>query len=83
MSSLEQRANNKFCILLEESSSEILKKVYGNDAKKKKRSCRNCISVFVKVAQTFKMTYGLDTHHLLPSMRMLSAFEKLCEWTDK
>ncbi|GBM33072.1 hypothetical protein AVEN_9617-1 [Araneus ventricosus] len=35
MSSLEQRANNKFCVLLEKSPSEtfeMLKKAYGNDA---------------------------------------------------
>ncbi|GBM59515.1 hypothetical protein AVEN_70487-1 [Araneus ventricosus] len=38
MSSLEQRANIKFCVLLEKSLSEaleMLKKAYGNDAMKK------------------------------------------------
>ncbi|GBN59300.1 Putative uncharacterized protein FLJ37770 [Araneus ventricosus] len=38
MSSLEQRANIKFCVLLEKSPSEtleMLKKAYGNDAMKK------------------------------------------------
>ncbi|GBN72787.1 hypothetical protein AVEN_139293-1 [Araneus ventricosus] len=37
MSSLEQRANFKFCVLLEKSPSEtleMLKKAYGNDAMK-------------------------------------------------
>ncbi|GBM14083.1 hypothetical protein AVEN_209970-1 [Araneus ventricosus] len=38
MSSLEQRANIKFCVLLEKSPSEtleMLKKAYGNDATRK------------------------------------------------
>ncbi|GBO19597.1 hypothetical protein AVEN_28194-1 [Araneus ventricosus] len=38
MSSLEQSANIKFCVLLEKSPSEtleMLKKAYGNDAMKK------------------------------------------------
>ncbi|GBM53367.1 hypothetical protein AVEN_81921-1 [Araneus ventricosus] len=38
MLSLEQRANNKFCVLIEKSPSEtleMLKKAYGNDAMKK------------------------------------------------
>ncbi|GBM33578.1 hypothetical protein AVEN_60915-1 [Araneus ventricosus] len=37
MSSLEQRANMKFCVLIEKSPSEtllMLKKAYGNDAMK-------------------------------------------------
>ncbi|GBM21483.1 hypothetical protein AVEN_249913-1 [Araneus ventricosus] len=43
MSSLEQRANIKFCVSLEKSPSkalDMLKKAYGNDALKKKRLCQ-------------------------------------------
>ncbi|GBL89255.1 hypothetical protein AVEN_225799-1 [Araneus ventricosus] len=51
MSSLEQQANIKFCVLLEKSPSEtleMLKKVHGNDGMKKNRLCTSGISVFVK-----------------------------------
>ncbi|GBO37790.1 hypothetical protein AVEN_160081-1 [Araneus ventricosus] len=86
MSSLEQKANIKFCVLLEKSPSEtleMLKKAYGNGAMKKKRLCTSGISVSVKVEQTSKMTLGLGAPPLPPQMKMLSAFEKSCVKTDE
>ncbi|GBN45923.1 hypothetical protein AVEN_120672-1 [Araneus ventricosus] len=68
MSSLEQRANIKFCVFLEKSPSEtleMLKKAYGNDAIQK-RLCMSGIRVFVKGAQTSKMTLGLGAPEFIP-----------------
>ncbi|GBO27165.1 hypothetical protein AVEN_111516-1 [Araneus ventricosus] len=85
MSSLEQSANIKFCVLLEKSPSETLempKKAYGNVAMKT-RLCTSGTSVFVKVAETSKMTLGLGAPSLPPQMKMSSAFEKSCVRTDE
>ena len=63
-SSLEQRANIKFCVLIEKSTSEsldMLKKEYRNDVMYKNSKYMSAISVFVKFAQTLKITLGLRT----------------------
>ncbi|GBO12151.1 hypothetical protein AVEN_261098-1 [Araneus ventricosus] len=48
----------------------------------KKRLCTSGMCVFVKVAQTSKMTLGLGAPPLPPQMKMSRAFEKSCVRTD-
>ncbi|GBO19920.1 hypothetical protein AVEN_240127-1 [Araneus ventricosus] len=83
MSSSEQRANIKFCGLLEKPPSEMLKKTYGNYAMKKTAVYEWHTRFRLKVAQTSKMTLGLGAAPLPPQIKMLRTFEKSWVRTDE
>ncbi|GBL86737.1 Putative uncharacterized protein FLJ37770 [Araneus ventricosus] len=85
MSSLEQPANIKFCILLEKSPSEtleMLKKAYGSDAIKK-TAVYEWHKRFLEGRTNIEDDPRTGPSPLPRQMKMLRAFEKSCVQTDE